>query len=437
MGPAASQSNITRSEVSSSGPGRSGRRSRAAYLEAVVIAFDSIWAHKLRSFLTLLGVIIGVASVVAVGASIEGLGTYVNDRLASIFGSNSFILGRIVRVGELSDEEWEKLLKRNKRIYADDLRAIEEKCVGCTAISPVLRTRDDAKVGSQTFYDADVTGVSSDLPRMQEFKLAEGRFLSSFDVEHARSLAVIGADVRKDVFGPVDVIGKEIKVGGDSFTVVGVEGSNGSFFGQSMDSSIYIPYTTYLKKYGSRRSLEVRIKAASAGSMIPTQDEVRVIMRARHHLRPNQEDDFDILASEAIQRSVSDFTGAIAAVVTPITLISLVVGGIVIMNIMLVTVTERTKEIGTRKAVGARRRDILMQFLVESALLASVGGTMGILLAWGISVLIRSTTPIPMTITITYIILALVTAGGIGIISGIYPAIKASKLDPIVALSRE
>ena len=413
------------------------RRSSAALWEALVIAVDSIWSHKLRSFLTLLGVIIGVASVVAVGASIEGLGTYVNERLTSVFGSNSFILARIARVGELSEEEWEKLIKRNKRIYPNDLRAVEERCDGCMAISPVLRTRDDAKFGNETFYDADITGVSADLPRIQQLKVAEGRFLNSFDIEHARSLAFIGTDIRKQLFGPIDVVGKEIKVGGESFTIAGVEESNGSFFGNSMDSSIYIPYTTFLKKYGMRRSLEVRIKSASAPTFQSTQDEVRVIMRSRHHLRPNQEDDFDILASQAIQNSVDQFTGAIAAVVTPITLISLVVGGIVIMNIMLVTVTERTKEIGTRKAVGARRRDIMMQFLIESGLLSSCGGVIGLLLAYGICVLIRHTTPVPMTITFFYIVLSLATSGGIGVISGIYPAHKASKLDPIVALSRE
>jgi putative ABC transport system permease protein len=411
-------------------------RSSTALWEALVIAVDSIWSHKLRSFLTLLGVIIGVASVVAVGAAIEGFGTYVNDRLTSVFGSNSFILARIARI-DISEEEWEKLIKRNKRVYPDDLRAVEERCEGCAAISPVLRTRDDAKFGNETFYDADVTGVSADLPRIQQLKVAEGRFLNSFDIDHARPLAFIGADIRKQLFGPIDVVGKEIKVGGDSFTILGVEESNGSFFGNSMDSSIYIPYTAFLKKYGMRRSLEVRIKSDSAPTFQSTQDEVRVIMRSRHHLRPNQEDDFDILASQAIQNSVDQFTGAIAAVVTPITLISLVVGGIVIMNIMLVTVTERTKEIGTRKAVGARRRDIMMQFLIESGLLASCGGVIGLLLAYGICVLIRATTPVPMTVTIFYVLISVATSGGIGIISGIYPAYKASKLDPIVALSRE
>jgi putative ABC transport system permease protein len=412
------------------------RRSFAAIFEAFIIAVDSIWSHKMRSILTLLGIIIGVASVVAVGGAIEGLGYYVKDRLSATFGSNTFILARLVGMNR-SDEEWEKAIKRNKRLYVDDLRSVEERCDGCEAVVPMLRRRDDAKVGNRTFYDAEVSGVSEDLGKVQDLEVEFGRFLSNVDVEHARPVAVIGADVRKELFGPVDALGKEIRLGGDSLMVVGVEKSRGSFFGQSMDNGVYIPYSLYLKKYGNRQSIGIRVKAPSAETIEGAQDEVRVIMRSRHHLRPNQEDDFDILGSKAMQESVGQFTGAIAAVVTPITLISLVVGGIVIMNIMLVTVTERTTEVGMRKAVGARRKDIMLQFLIESALLASVGGAIGLLLGYGIAVIVRNTTPIPMNITIGYILLSLAASGGIGIISGIYPAHKAAKLDPIVALSRD
>jgi putative ABC transport system permease protein len=411
-------------------------RSVAAVWEAFKIAVDSIWSHKLRSVLTLLGVIIGVASVVTVGGAIEGLGTYVNTRLTSTFGSNTFTVARIVRIN-ISSEEFEKLIKRNKRLYSDDLRAVEERCNDCEAVSPVMHGRSDVKVGNRTYYDAAVLGVSADLPRIQQLDMEEGRFLARFDIEHARPYAIIGADIREQLFGPAEATGKEIKVGGDQFTVLGVEKRNGSFFGQSMDTNVYIPFTAYLKKYGSRQSIQMRVKAASAETLESTQDEVRVIMRGRHKLRPNQDDDFDILASQAIQESVGQFTGAIASVVTPITLISLVVGGIVIMNIMLVTVTERTTEVGMRKAVGARRKDIMLQFLIESSLLAAVGGLFGLLLAYSLGFVISHTTPIPITITLGYILLALLTSGGIGLVSGIYPAYKASKLDPIVALSRD
>jgi putative ABC transport system permease protein len=417
-------------------PVKSSRQpSRAAFWEAATIAVDSIWLHKMRSILTLVGIIIGVASVVIVGGAIEGLGTYVTTRLTSTFGSNTFMVSRIARQ-HVSEEEWEKLSKR-KRLNADDMRAIEERCSDCEALSTNLRWRDDAKFGNRTFYDAGINGVTSDLPRLQQLDIVEGRFLSSFDVDHARPVAVIGADIREEFFASVEPMGKEIKVGGDSFFIIGVEKRNGTFFGQSLDNTIYIPYTTFLKKYGTRQSISVRIKAPSAEAMQSTQDEVRLIMRSRHKLRPKEEDDFDILASTTIQENIGQFTGAIAAVVTPITLISLIVGGIVIMNIMLVTVTERTREIGLRKSVGARRKDILLQFLVESSLLASFGGLFGLLLAYAISFTIRRMTPIPMDITAGYILLALVASGGIGLLFGIFPAYKASKLDPIVALSRE
>ena len=411
-------------------------RSGAALWEAFRIAVDSIWTHKLRSVLTLLGIIIGVASVVTVGGAIEGLGSYVSDRVVSSFGSNAFIVARFARVN-VSNEDFEKIIKRNKSLYPADMRAVEDKCDGCEAISTTLNGTDDVKRGSSTFYDASITGINEDLPKIQELELEEGRFISSFDVNSARRNAIIGSQVREDLFGSAEALGKQIKVGGDDYTVIGVEVRNGSMMGQSLDNKIYIPYTAFLKKYGPRQSIQFRVKAPSAAALESTQDEVRQILRARHKLRPNQEDDFDILASSALQDAVGQLTGAIAMVITPITLISLIVGGIVVMNIMLVTVTERTVEIGTRKAVGAKRSDILLQFLIESALLASAGGLIGILLAYIISLIIANTTPVPMNITLGYILMALLTSGGIGVISGIYPAHKASKLNPIVALMRE
>ncbi len=422
--------------VSSTAENRTGRSFGTAVWESFGIALDSIWSHKLRSILTLLGIIIGVASVVAVGGAIEGLGAYVSDRLVSTFGSNTFTLSRIARLN-LSAEEWEKINKRNKRIYRDDLRAVQANCTDCVAIAPTLQRRDDAKAGNHTYYDATISGVNADMLKIQDFDLAEGRFITNIDVEHSRNLAVIGDAIRKELFGPLEAVGREIKVGGESYLVVGVEEESGSFFGQSMDANVYIPYTSYLKQYGSRQSISARIKAESDAALARTQDQVRVIMRARHNLRPGQEDDFDLLASQTIQEAIGQITGAIATVVVPITLISLLVGGIVIMNIMLVTVTERTPEIGMRKALGARQRDILLQFLVESSLLAALGGALGLLMGSAVCAIVRGTTPIPMTITVNYVLLSLLVSGGIGLIFGVYPALKASRLDPIVALSRE
>lgn len=417
-----------------SGPVRQ-RRSRTALWEAVKIAIDSIWTHKLRSVLTLIGIIIGVASVVIVGGAIDGFGTYVSERLSSAFASNTFIVSRFVNVR--SFEEFEKLLKTTRNIYPDDMRAVQERCEGCDAITPTVRAMDDIKRGNRSFFDASVSGVNEDMPRVQLLDLQQGRFLSSFDVEHARNYAIIGSQIRDELFGPVDPLGKSIKLGGEDFVVVGVEVENGNMMGQSLDNNVYIPYTTFLKKYGLRRSIQFRVRAPSEAALDPLQDEVRQILRAKHKLKPNRDDDFGMMASNAMQEMVGQLTGAIAMVVTPITLISLVVGGIVVMNIMLMTVTERTVEIGTRKAVGARRSDILLQFLIESALLASLGGVLGILLSYGLGAVIAATTPVPMDIGWGYILMAILTSGGIGVISGIYPAHRASKLNPIVALTRE
>lgn len=411
------------------------KSSHTALREAFHVAVDSIWNHKLRSALTLLGVIIGVASVVAVGGAIEGFGTYISGTLSSVFGSDTFLLGQILRAD--SHDEYEAKIKRNKPVYVEDLRAVEAICKDCGAISPSMNATDDVKHENKTFYDARVSGVSADLPRIQELELSEGRFITDPDVSHARPIAVIGAQIRDDLFGPVDALEKDIKLGGDSYTVIGVEERQGSVMGQSLDSNIYIPYTSFMKKYGLRRSIRFRVRSSSEATFESTQDEVRQIMRSRHKLRPNQDDDFDIIGSETIQEAIDGFTGTVAMVVTPITLISLIVGGIVIMNIMLVTVTERTKEVGMRKAVGAKRSDILLQFLIESALLASIGGGIGIVIAYATCMIIEGTTPVPMHITATYVLLAVATSGGVGVISGIYPAYKASRLDPIVALSRE
>jgi putative ABC transport system permease protein len=421
---------------STKGDNSGRRRSSTALWEAFCIAVDSLWTHKLRSVLTLLGIIIGVASVVTVGGAIGGLSSSLSESLSSAFGSNTFLVARFIRMN-VSAEEWEKRIKRNKNIYPDDMKAVEGKCEGCEAVSPMIRGTDRVKRGSHTFYDATVSGVNADLPRIQSLDLAEGRFISNFDVTHSRSFAVIGSQIRDELFGPLEAIGKEIKLGGDDFTVVGVEVQNGNMMGQSLDNNVYIPYTTYLKKYGLHLSIQFQVRAPSDAALGPAQDEVRQILRSRHKLRPNREDDFDILASSAIQDMVGRITGIVTMIVLPITGISLLVGGIVVMNIMLVVVTERTVEIGTRKALGAKRSDILLQFLVESALLAATGGAIGVLVSYLLSLIIERAASMPMHISLFYVLLAILTSGGIGIISGLYPAYKASKLNPIIALMRE
>jgi putative ABC transport system permease protein len=412
------------------------RRSSAALWEAFRIAVDSIWTHKLRSVLTLLGIIIAIASVVTVGGAIEGMGAYIWKQLSSTFASNTFFVARIAGAN-ISQEEFEKRIKRNKNIYAEDMKAVEGSCKGCEAITPMMQGTDTIKRGDKISYDASISGVNADMVKIQSVDLSEGRFIAGPDVDHARAVAVIGSQIREDLFGPVDVLGKQIKISGDDFTVIGVEGSRGNMQGRSLDKNVYMPYTIFLKKYGTRRSIAFQVRAPSEPVLQSTQDEVRQIMRSRHKLKPNKEDDFDMLTSSAVQDLIGQITGIIAAVIIPITLIGLVVGGIVVMNIMLVTVTERTVEVGMRKAVGAKQKDILLQFLVESALLATVGGMLGLGLSYVLCSIIEATVGFPMRITIGYVLLAIITSGGVGMVSGIYPAYRASKLSPIVALARE
>jgi putative ABC transport system permease protein len=417
-------------------PSGKNKRSRAALWEAFRIAVDSIWTHKLRSVLTLLGIIIAIASVVTVGGAIEGVGAYIWDQLSSTFASNTFMVARLAGIN-ISAEEFEKRIKRNKNLHVDDMLAVDKLCDDCEAISPMMQGTDTLKRASKVTYDVTVSGVSADMPKIQTVDLSEGRFIAPAEVAHAHPSVVIGSQIREELFGPLDALGKDIKIGDDNFTVVGVQAAKGNMQGESLDKTVYIPYTTFLKMYGTGQSISFQVKASSDQAVGPAADEARQILRARHKLKPNKEDDFDILASSAIQETIGEITGMIAAVIVPITLIGLVVGGIVVMNIMLVTVTERTVEVGMRKAVGARSSDILLQFLVESALLATLGGVFGLLLSFVLCAVVESAVGFPMRITIGYVLLAIFTSGGVGMISGIYPAYRASKLSPIVALSRE
>ena len=250
------------------------------------------------------------------------------------------------------------------------------------------------------------------------------------------SVIVIGAELREKFFPETDPIDKTIKIAGYPMRIVGVEQKRGSMFGRSLDNHAYIPLTAYGRMFGRTQSLQVHGKSSDRELFERTIEQGRVAMRIHHKLKGNEEDDFGLVDVQQVNHQVDQFTGAIAAVITPITLISLVVGGIVVMNIMLVSVTERTFEIGLRKALGARRNQIMLQFLIESVLLSSFGGVFGLLVAAGVTWLVTVMSPIPMTITIPYIVLALIVSGGIGMIAGLYPAFRAARLDPIVALSK-
>jgi putative ABC transport system permease protein len=406
------------------------------YLDALRLALQSIVAHKLRAFLTLIGIIIGVASVVVVGAAINGLNAYVLTSVSKMLGVNHFMIARIATNGRVTEEQWEKMNRRNKPLYLADYEWLKARCEKCGEVGADINTNARLKENGQEMFGTRVTGVTANMGVIENKDIAEGRFFTEVEEKNSALVAVIGTDVRDKLFVGKNVIGEEITVNGCGLRIIGVEAQKGTMFGSSMDNTLYLPISTYGHIYGRRQSIRLHGSAMNQEQLEAAMDEARMVMRNRHKLVGETEDDFGLVNTGQIKDQVDEFTGAIAAVVTPVTLLSLLVGGIVVMNIMLVSVTERTFEIGLRKAVGARRGQILLQFLIESALLASVGGALGLFLASAISSAVKLATSVPMTVTAGYIALALIVSGGIGVIAGIYPAMKASRLDPIVALAK-
>ena len=407
------------------------------YADAARIAIQSIFAHKLRAFLTLIGIIIGVASVVIVGAAISGLNTYVMEKVTAVLGVNHFMIARMAHQGELSEDEWEKMNRRNKRLELEDYEWVRDNCVACSEVGAQLVNRTDLKQNGEELFGVQVQGGTPNMQSIEDKTMGDGRFFLQQEYDTAAMVAVIGNDVREKFFPDQDPIGKTVTVRGLPLTVVGVEEKRGSMFGQSFDKVIYMPLTAYRKIFGGRQSLQVHGKAATRDKFETAIEDARMALRNKHKLKGNEEDDFGLVDTGSLAGSVDSLTGGIAAVVVPITFISLVVGGIVVMNIMLVSVTERTFEIGLRKALGATRKQMLLQFLIESSFLTTCGGILGFMLAVGLTWLIAILTGWTMTVTFGYVILSVAVSGGIGIVSGIYPAFKASRLDPIVALARK
>ena len=415
------------------------RPASARLATALRLGLDSIRAHKLRSFLTLLGVIIGVASVVLVGAAIEGLGVYAQESTAKAFGTDSFLVAQIASAGRLTRKEFSEKLKRNKRIRAVDVDYLRITTGEQVLYSPYRQRSGDVKSGETLFEAASILGVSSSMPEIRDITLTDGRFFTEYEERTRQAVAVIGEDLRLAFFPATSPIGRKIKISGIDFMVIGVQEKLGSSFGRSQDNSAYIPEPVFTRLYGPGQSLAVfgRARPASGLRLEEALDLSRAALRTRFRTRPGESDNFDTLTPDSIRSFVDSILGLISAVVVPVTLISLVVGGIVIMNIMLVSVTERTREIGVRKSLGARRADILLQFLVEAVMMSAMGGLIGLLIGAALTQVLSRVFGVTLKVTLPYVLLSVFVSSAVGIVSGWYPASRASKLDPVEALRAE
>ncbi len=403
----------------------------------VLIALESLRSHKLRTLLTLLGNIVGTMSVITVVSLIYGTDRYVSQVLLDE-GTNVFTVTRIDNIQFLTDFDAFLESLNNPDLTLDDRDWLAERMTTAKTVGAVIVRGADLQAGGHKFRGTRVRGVTEDYTVFEDIPVALGRHFSRQDVVNARQVVVLGSDVARDLFPRrSDPVGQEVKIGGRHFRVIGVAESRGMVMGNSRDQFALVPLTAWFKVFGSGHSLDLKVAARDLATLEETKDEVSFLMRVRHRLRPLERQDFSVTSSEQMLSIWGGISKAIYGALVPLVGISLVVGGIVLMNVMLVSVTERTREVGVRKALGARRVSIMWQFLVESITLSLIGGIIGILigiaLAWGIS----KASPLPFAIAVWSLGLGLGTTFIIGAVSGTYPAWKAAGLDPVEALRHE
>ncbi len=405
-------------------------------LEAIRIAVQSLWANKLRSVLTLLGVVIGVAAVIAVVTFVNGINGYVAEKIFRL-GADVFVISKVSPVVTNVDQLIEG--EKRKDLTLDDYQAVLDSCRDCTQVgASATNFSGHVKYGEQTVTDSWIRGLTPSMPQILDIDLSAGRMLNESD-EHTRSnVAVVGTDIVDNLFPGTDPLGKQIRIEGELYTIIGVGKKQGKTLGQTLDNYALIPITTYLKQFGAHTSIRISGKANGVGSQLDTAlDEARAILRARRHDSPEKPDSFAAETNASFLSIWSNISGTFFLAMIGIAAISLVVGGIVIMNIMLVSVTERTREIGIRKALGARRQDVLMQFLIESATMALMGGILGVLFGIGVAKGVTGLIGMPSSIKLWAVGAGLLVSASVGVFFGVYPARKAAILDPIAALRFE
>jgi putative ABC transport system permease protein len=405
--------------------------------EAIKIATQSLWANKLRSALTLLGVVIGVAAVIAVVTFVNGINAYVAEKIFNL-GADVFIMFK-VSPAVTNVEHFIEGQKR-KDFTMDDYRAVREGCKLCAYVGAYARNNTGhVKYGEQSLSDTIVQGMTPAVAITQDADIESGRMVNESDLDNNSPVVVVGPDVVDNLMPGVDPIGKEIRVDGWTYRVIGVGKKNGSILGQSLDNWVFMPLSSWFKQYGVFNSgMRISAKAVGTGAVLSeAMDEARVILRARRHDAAGGTDSFDMENNSSLLSIWSNLTGTFFVAMIGIAAISMVVGGIVIMNIMLVSVTERTREVGIRKALGAKRADVLMQFLIEAAILGNGGGLVGVLLGIGIAKGVTLAIGMPSEIKLWAVVAGFLLAVSVGVFFGVYPARKAATLDPIAALRFE
>jgi len=401
--------------------------------ESAGMALAALRANKLRSFLTLLGTIIGVMSVIAVLSFVEGLNRFVSEKLLAS-GSNVFYVDKY---GFITSQEEFEAVRDRPDVTIDDADAIRDGTPHAQIVIAQGNTQVVARVRNKEQKGVQLRGRSAGFELVDDYQIGAGRTYTDLDDQRRRMVCVIGPELADDLFGNLDPVGRFIRLGSETYEVIGVTVAKGKLLGQSQDRFAAIPMRTFVKTHLERGSVDISVKSIDQASMPLAQQEVRNVLRARRHLRPGQQDNFGITTSENVMQLYNTLTGGIYVVTIGVAAISLLVGGIVIMNIMLVSVTERTREIGIRKAMGATRKAILSQFLVESTTLSVMGGLIGILGGIALALLAAAVSPLPAAVSIPSIIAGILMSGVIGIFFGSYPAWRASKLDPIEALRYE
>ena len=409
--------------------------SHASFWEAVTGAAQSLRGSKLRSFLTLLGIILATTTLVAVMSVISGMNAYIANQVSDM-GADGYAVQR-EPMAEFDTKKLLEALRRNPQLTKDEFAFLREHLRLTKELGMSTGRSASVHAGKERIQSVELQGASPNIALINSIEAAEGRFLSDTENDRGLASAFIGNDVKEQLFPNSSAVGRNIVVEGIPFEIVGVAKAKGSVFGQSQDKFVIIPIEKYFKIWGSRSGMGYAGLAIDHDHLAEAQEEVRTLMRVYRHLGPKDQDTFAILTSGALLDFWNQLTGAIAATAIAVVSVFMVVGGVVIMNIMLAVVTERTHEIGIRKSVGARNRDILNQFLVESSMLAAFGGLIGVAVAWLLAVLVRSVTPVPTSVPVAAVVVGVTLSAVVGLFFGIYPAQRAAKLDPIEALRAE